>query len=200
MFGETLSLLTLQEETTSTKIKINHPPDVEVCWQIYDISALLPSQWRAALQLNTDLATPTAERSGLAWTSALPSLLHTPPGIRPWPQGTSLILSLSTYSLSALCPLSLAAWVILSFRNCLCAVTGKPFLWRSKRRWIDHTVTLASLSCSKDAYRDARTMRHKKQQVRQEGEQKTIYKILNPVWKHSLENMSFNCWWWGEKW
>lgn len=74
-----------------------------------DSSALLPSQWRAELQFNTGLATPTAERSGLAWTSTLPSLLHTPPGTRPRPQGTSLILSPSTYSLSALCPLSVAA-------------------------------------------------------------------------------------------
>lgn len=30
------------------------------------ISSALPSQWRAELQLNADLATPTAERSGLA--------------------------------------------------------------------------------------------------------------------------------------
>ncbi len=131
---------------------------------------------------NTDLATPTAERSGLARTSTLPSLLHTPAGIGPWPQGTSLI-PLSTYSLSALCPLSVAAWVILSLRSCLYAVTGKSFQWCSKLRRSGHTVTLTSYSG--DAYRNAWTIRHKnKRSDRRESKTqytKDHFKIWNPV-------------------
>lgn len=76
---------------------------------------------------NTDLATPTAKQSGLAWTSSLPSLHYTPPGIRPRPQGTSLILSLSTYSLSALCPPSVPRWVILFLGAVYTQLLGSNF-------------------------------------------------------------------------
>lgn len=116
------SLLTLQNQTTSAQIKINHPPDAEVFQQISDSSALpsSSSQWRAELQLNTDLATPTAERSGLARTSTLPSLLHTPPGRKATATGNvSHPFFLNLLSVCPLPSLSAGAWVTLSFRSCL---------------------------------------------------------------------------------
>lgn len=54
---------------------------------------------------NTDLATPTAERSGLAWASILPSLLHTSPSQASDHDRRECLSSFlySNYSPSALC-------------------------------------------------------------------------------------------------
>lgn len=127
------SLLTLQNQTTSTHMKIKHPPGVEVCRQIFNSSALLPSQWRAALP----------RLSGLVWPGPPPfpasSILPRASG-HDHRERLSSFLSQPTHCLPS-APLSVAAWVTLSFRRCLYAVTGKSFLWCSKLWWIDHTVS-----------------------------------------------------------
>lgn len=110
-----------------------YKPCIWRCWdllRVRDRSTLIPSQWRVDLHLYTDLATPTAKRSG---PSAFPASSIFPLGIRPRPQGMSLILSLSTYSLSALCsfPLSVGAWVILSFQERLMCSYMKAMMLRA---------------------------------------------------------------------
>lgn len=70
-------------------------------------SISVPFQWSVELQFNTDITPPTAERSDLARTSTLPSLLHVPP------PGLTNGERLSTFfyqpTLSALCLLAVRA-------------------------------------------------------------------------------------------
>lgn len=81
--------------------------------------------------------------SGLVWPGPPPfpasSILPRASG-HDHRERLSSFLSQPTHCLPS-APLSVAAWVTLSFRSCLYTVTGKSFLWCSKLWWIDHTVS-----------------------------------------------------------
>lgn len=133
-------------------------------------SISVPFQWSVELQFNTDITPPTAERSDLARTSTLPSLLHVPPpGLT---NGVS-----QRFSISLLClpsafrfrfRFAVRAWVILGSMSCSYAVTGTSCLWHPERRRIDQAETLAGLRCSSDAHRCTSTNTNRSDRRRRE--------------------------------
>lgn len=165
------------------------------------LMTVLPfSQWRAGLQLQHW----SCYSHGYAVWSGLDLLPSQPPPYSPRHQATtwgmSLIHSLYTYSLSALCPLSVPAWVILSLRRCSWAVTGIWFVWYTKLQWIDPKVIWTRSSYT---HSNARITRHKnnRSDSRARHNIQNIFSESNILsCKHSAVNSNFNyCWQLGEK-